>query len=92
MIAGKPNIENVSMTLANTEYSYNIPSGVNKVLLKLRDGGVDLKLSYTSGTSGTTYITIQSGSVKSIDDMKGGLTIYFQSDTASQVLEIEIWK
>lgn len=92
MIGGRPKIENVAMTSANTEYSYAIPSGVNKILIKLRANNVDLKLSYTSGESGTTYLTIPAGSSKSIDDIKGGLTIYFQAASASQTLEVEIWK
>ncbi len=92
MIGAKPSVVNVAMTTANTEYYYDIPSGTNKVLLKLRDGGVDLKLCYTSGASGTTYLTVPAGTAKSIDNMKGGITVYFQAASASQVLEVEIWK
>jgi hypothetical protein len=94
MVGGKPSIVNVSMASANTEYSYAVPAGVNKVLIKLRSSSVDLKLSYTSGESGTTYLTVPAGSAKSIDDIKGGggLTLYFQAASASQTLEVEIWK
>lgn len=92
MIAGKPTIANVSMTTANTEYSYAVPAGVSKMLVKLRDATVALKLSYVEGASGTTYVTVPAGSTKTIDELKGGMTIYIQTTEASQVLEVETWK
>jgi len=92
MIGAKPSVVNVAMATKNTEYSYAIPTGVSKILIKLRDSGVALKLAYTSGASGTTYLTVPAATAKSIDNIKGGITIYFQADTDSQVLEVEIWK
>lgn len=93
MIGGRPTLTNVSMTSANTEYSYALPSGTSKALIKLRDGTVACKLGYVSGASGTTYLTIPAGSSKEITDIKGtGITLYFQSASASQVLEVEVWQ
>lgn len=93
MIGGKPTIANVSMTSADTEYSYSLPTRAVKVLVKLRGTSASFKLSYTEGASGTTYLTIPAGGSKSIDEIKGtGLTLYFQSPSASQVMELEVWQ
>lgn len=93
MIAGKPTITTKDLTDANTEYNYSVPSGVNKILLRIRSGTSDLKLAYVTGDiAAGTYITIPAGVTKTIDEIKGGMTLYFQSPDASQTVEIEIWK
>ena len=93
MIGGKPTIANVSMATANTEYSYTLPTGANKVMMKLRDPGVDWKFTFVLGGSGTTYVTIPQGAVKTLADVKGtGLVLYFQATSDTQVMEIEIWQ
>ena len=93
MISGKPTLVNVAMASADTEYSYAIPAGVNKVLLKLRDPGESFKLAYASGTSGTTYFTVAAGSSKELTEIKGtGITLYFQSPGLSQTMEVEVWQ
>ena len=80
------------MTTANTEYSYDIPANAKRFSIKLRSLNALLKISFTSGASGTTYITIPYGESFEINDAKvGGRTIYFQSPTASQVAETRVW-
>ncbi len=92
MIAGKPKIDNVAMPTAATEYSYAVPVETNKILLKLRSTTSSFQLSYVAGETGTNYVTIGAGSAKTIDELKGGMTIYFQSPDPDQVMEIETWK
>ena len=82
------------MTSADTEYSQALPKGTKKVLIKLRSGAALLKLSYVSGTpEATPYITIPAGSSKYLEGVwLSDITLFFQSPTASQVAEIEIWQ
>lgn len=90
---GRATIANTAMTTADTEYLYSIPAGTKRIKFKLRALNALLKYSFTSGTSGTTYITVPYGDIEEINDAKlGGQTIYFQSPTASQILEIRTWK
>lgn len=93
MIVGRPTIANVTMTSAATEYSYAIPAGTKRFEIKLRSGSALLQLAFTSGASGSTYITIPYGaSYAEVDAKAGGLTLYFQSPDAAQVAEIKTWK
>ena len=90
-MVGRPTIANVTMTDANTEYSYAVPSGAKRFEIKLRAINALLKLAFVSGASGTTYITIPYGASYNELDIKGGMTLYFQSATAAQTAEIKIW-
>lgn len=88
-----PTIANTTMTVANTEYSYAVPANTKKVLIKERSGSSAVKLAYTSGQSGTTYITIPAGSTKYLEGAwLTGITLYFQCADAGKVIETEIWK
>ena len=87
-----PKIYNVTMGTANTEYSQLLSDNTRKVLIKLRSGAAALKLSYASGESGSKYMNIPAGSSKYIEGIYlKGLTLYFQSPSASQTAEIEEW-
>jgi len=86
-----PEIHNVTMTTADTEYEFAIATSTTKLLIKLRDPGATLKLSYEENKSGTVYLTIPAGATKSLDNVYfNSKTLYFQSPTASQIAEIEI--
>lgn len=88
-----PVIYNVTITNADTEYSQVLPANTRKVLIKLRSGAADLKLAYTVSESGSNYITIPAGASKYLEDTKlSSITLYFQSPTALQTAEIEVWK
>lgn len=91
MIA-KPTTANVSMTNAATEYSYAFPEGTKKFKIKLRALNALLQVAFTSGASGTTYLTVPYGDFLEVNAKVGGATIYFQSPSASQMAEIQIWK
>jgi hypothetical protein len=92
-IVGRPTIANTAITLADTEYSYDIPAGTKRFEIKLRALNALLKLAFISGASGTTYITIPYGGSYVENDVKAGpITLYFQSPSATQVAEIKTWK
>lgn len=88
-----PTVANVSMALAGTEYSYTLPGDTKEFYLKLRNGAVDLKIAFSAGTSGTSYISVPRGTWFGQADLDTSavVTLYFQSPTAAQVLEILSW-
>ena len=92
MSAAKGTIANVSMTSATTEYSYTFPAGTKKFRIKLRALNALLQVSFASGASGSTFITVPYGDDLVMEAKVGGSTIYFQSPSASQVAEVETWK
>jgi len=89
--AVSPTIYNLTLTNANTEYSQTLPSNTTKYVIQCRSDD-DIKMSFTSGESGTKYITIHGGQSYWEDLIKpSSLTLYFQSSTAGVVVEIIAW-
>jgi hypothetical protein len=87
---GKPTIYNLTLTSANTEYSQSIPEYTSKIMIKCRTSSA-IKLSYTSGESGSLYMTIPSGQTYWDDNIGTASTIYLQSTSAGVVAEILCW-
>ena len=86
-----PAIYNVTMTLADTEYSQALPTGTRALTFKNR-GLYDVKFSYTNGASGTTYITIPAGMYYYEEQVNlTTKTVYFQCHQAAQVFEIIVY-
>lgn len=87
-----PTIYNVSATLANTEYSQVLSSTTKRFSVKIR-GFADLKLAYISGQSGITFITVPGGSSYEEINLAGtsAITLYFQSPSSAQTIEIVQW-
>lgn len=77
----------VNLTDANTEYSVDIPSGATDIQFKLRDVGAELKYYFVSGAA--EYFTIPAGSTQSLKGAFRSITIYFQSTTSGQVVEVQ---
>jgi hypothetical protein len=81
------------MAIANTEYSFKVPSNTKYVLIKTRQGLDDLKLAYDQGMSGISYITVYATSTKTItgtdNSSMSDVILYFQSATPD-VVEIEV--
>jgi hypothetical protein len=84
-----PTIYNKTCTSANTEYSQTLPEKTKKFTLKARGGTV--KVCFTSGQSGTTYIELTDGQSWSEDNIEFTGTVYYQSPTAGTILEIVAW-
>ena len=91
-IGQTPDVDNVTMAVAGSEYSYALVNGTKKITLKSRENG-KLQITWTSGTSGSNYITIGPGSSYTIDniDVGAGLVLYFQSTKTADTLEIMYW-
>lgn len=89
MSVSKVNIINKTLTDADTEYSQALSSFCREFYIKSRDPGADIKMSFVSGASGTTYWTIFGGSGDDNEGpFPGAQTIYLQSPTAGTVVEI----
>jgi hypothetical protein len=91
-VAGVPSISNVPMTLADTEYSFAIPSGTKKLTFRTRTSGA-LKFCFTLGNSAITFLSVSPGSSYTLDGLNTStsLTLYFQSPKALETLEILRW-
>lgn len=86
-----PQIYNLSMPLANTEYQQAITNGAVKITLRTRLGAA-LKISFTATESGVKYITVPPGATYEINTIRtNNLTLYVQSTVANNVLEIVEW-
>lgn len=80
-------IFNVTATLANTEYSQALPADTKEFLIKNRTNG-NMKLAFTSGQSGTLYMSIPCGAVYANTNFYSSQTLYFQVDKAATIVEI----
>lgn len=89
--ATTPNIYNVTTTLADTEYSQLLPDETKQLLIRARTNAT-VKFAFTSGNSGTVYTTIPAGASFSIEGVSlTGITVYFQSNVAGTIVEINAW-
>lgn len=88
--ASTPTIYNVSAVSAGTEYSQALNTDTNKFIIRVR-GRANLQLAFTVTESATNYITIPAGSSFTADSLSFGGTLYFQTDKASQIVEILEW-
>jgi hypothetical protein len=85
-----PTVQNVTITLANTEQSHVLPTGSGPFMIHNRGPGI-VKLAFVSGASGTTYFTLHRWSFFQFALLaQGSTTIYVQSPTASTVVELII--
>lgn len=89
-VATGPTLYNVDCPLAGTEYSQALPNGTKKFSIKARGG--DLKVCFTNGQSGATYILLTDGQALFEDNLSlTGKTVYFQSPQAGTDAEIMAW-
>lgn len=78
---------NFTAALSATEYSQALPADTKHLILKTRSNAT-LKLSYTSGQSGSLFVTIPGGAVYSDINFYSSLTLYFQVDQPNTIVEI----
>lgn len=86
----------LTLTNANTEYSYTFPANTVSYTFKLRSAGNNLYYASAANqtpANGTDYITLLPGlTARSQDNVEwSNKTIYFESDGAGNVVEIEIF-
>lgn len=83
-----PEVHNVTAVLANTEYSFLLPSKCSGFFLRARTP-CTIQLSYDVGTTGVTYVTmLPRTNFKDDNFYASGQSIYFRSDTPGVVMEI----
>lgn len=87
----------VTLTSAGTEYSVTIPNDVGGLDLQSRTAA-DFKLAFNPNESGSNYFTVKSGTVFSRNPLNLGrgnvspyTTLYLQSASAGQVVEVIYW-
>ena len=87
-----PTITNVTTPTAGTEFSHALAVGTKRFKVQIR-GKSKIQLTYTSGASGTNYITVWPGNVYEEDslDLSGGATLYMQTTKTGETVEILEW-
>lgn len=86
-----PFIANVPIVTANTEYNFLFPANTKKFLIRVRSGLAKTQLAFVSGDTGTLFVTLNAGCVYIEDVNVAGKTIYFQTNKASEIMEILYW-
>ena len=86
-----PQILNIELPLANTEYAFELPNGTRRFLFKTRDPLHTLKFSFEEGKSSEIYITLTRMGYEENNLLLKDLKIYFQSPSDNCVVECLIW-
>lgn len=86
-----PTILNLPLPTANTEVATALAIDTKRFWLRARGRGW-LKLAYTLGESGTRYVSIPPGGFYSEAGLGGAVvTLYLQSPTAGELVELLSW-
>lgn len=86
-----PDIQNVVLTLADTEIDHTLPDHTKCFIVQNRNNGL-IKLSYIDGNSGSIRVTLFPGTFyREADVGEKTLTIHMQSPTAAQTIEVVSW-
>jgi len=90
--ATTPNVFNItSPGTVDTEFSQAIPDGTKRFSLRLRGLGT-LKFCFSNGDSNVTFITIPPGANYEAQGLNlSSITMYMQTNLASQVVELIAW-
>lgn len=94
LAARNVDVDNVSMAAADTEYSYTFPANTVGFELRLRADDVPLLVAYTTGKlptsgDGLAYLTVPAYFIEKTAGLDwSGKTIYVQTGSASQTLEV----
>jgi hypothetical protein len=89
------NIKQIALADANTEYSTTLSSNTTGYFIKLRAQGVLLYMASATGKlkesgDGLAYMTVpQNGMLSPMGMDVGGKTIFFETGSASQVVEVQ---
>ena len=85
---------NVTLTLANTEYSQALPANTRQFRFRCRTL-FDVRFAFVTGRVATPtapYFTLPAGMEYSSDENNlTGITLYFASSQAGVVVELEAW-
>lgn len=86
-----PIITNISVGTPNTQFSHAFDSDTKRFMIRTRNNG-KMNIAFTSGQTGTNYITLRPGNIYFEEDVQntGALTIYFQVNKAD-IVEVLEW-
>lgn len=90
-LVSTPTITNLSVPTANTEVSHAFGTGTRRFQVQNRTSGL-IKFAYAPTGSGSLFVTLFPGAVYEEKDVDcDGLSIYVQSPSAAQTVEILEW-
>ena len=85
-------VVNVTLTDANTEYVFTLPSYTRRFSLKTRNSQHIVKVSFAQGMSSSVYFTLENAAWNEDTILAVDLHVYCQSPNAGCVLEIVVWR
>lgn len=83
--AAVPNIVNIDCAVINQEYSYALPAGCRRFLLRARKSS---KVLFTYSTGAADQLTISPGANFEDANFYSSQTIYFRCSKADEIIEI----
>lgn len=93
--ATTPTEYNISLAVANTEYSQALPTGTRRLCFRCRGNSATVRYAWVTGkVAGPTanYQSLQPGSDYILDGVKlTSKTLYFASVSAGAIVEMETW-
>lgn len=94
-LAAVPNVANLTLTSANTEYTYAFPNGTKHIDLHARTNAT-IRFAFETGKVATPtapYASMKPGETWESPPLWGSatITLYAASPTAGTVLEIVSW-
>lgn len=86
--ASTPKITNLDLINANTEYSHNLQTNLNQLIIRSRGASV-IKIAFVSTESGINFMTIPKGTTLFLDGLSfSGIVLYAQASISNEILEI----
>ena len=88
-----PSVSNVAVATSGVETSFVLPDETQKFTVRVRGMDSNMRLAFSSGdTVSGPYLTIRRGVSFFEDNVNtDAVTLYFQTDKSSQVVEILTW-
>jgi len=81
--------DTLTLTNADTEYSYQIPANCLSFSFKIRSGSYDLTYYFSQADAATKYFTLSAGSTQTFKGRLSPQTIYFKCSNAGEIVEFE---
>lgn len=88
-----PEVVNINIPTANIEQSFALPTNTRSIMFRLRGNNSNLQFTFQSGQSGTAFFTLTRGAVYKESNLNtaANTTLYFQTTTDGQILELIYW-
>lgn len=89
LVAGTPNIINLSVPTAATEVSQVLSDNTKRLEIRARQTNAQLQFAFTATESGTKFLTIPAATTYSLDGLDlDSTTLFIQSDKNATIVEI----